>query len=351
MPLPAHHPDHGQQATPDENAVAPSDLEVDDRVWPDFKLMCQHLLDTWDVDPMYPLLRLVYDKRDLSTEQRYWYTFIYVNWYWMTSAERVFADHPQPEPVPEDYRLQVRKERRCVRAKPEGALQFINWVADKAAEYTLEGWVKMHTDDVGGGMQGWRTLREAFEECPYAGGWASYKLADLLAYTHGHDITADDMGTGSGSDVRGPLAGIQLVTNLEGAAEVLNSIETQFAFYDYCRTNGIPFQGIEQMETCLCNYTSTTRGWYYMGSDLDDMMEQLDGVDPVFWEARHEFYPNHLLGEYAQPGWHGKRDDMRQLYPTHGIIEWWKLADNIDGDPTFAGRGHPPEPVQGESTR
>lgn len=307
---------------------------TDQEAFQDFRTIARHCLRLWDVDPMYPLLRRVYEKRNLDDETALWYTLIYTNWYWMSSSEAIYHEHPTPDDWDRDarYQLRVRKERRCI-YPGEGAYAtaFINGALDKREEHgSLQAWVDNVTAP--GGKAGWRAMRDDFEDIPYAGGWASYKWCDLLAYTHGVDITADDMGSGAGSAERGPIRSIMELTDLDSFNEVTNATDAQDEFYELCLDHGVPFAGIEQMETTLCNYLSTTRKLYYVGSDLDDMMEQLDGVSPVFWEARNELFPPELLGE--RHGWSEKSNAVRAAYAEDGVIRWWKHG--YDGRPTTA---------------
>lgn len=312
-------------------------LEITD--WDAFEDYCEVadlLVETWDVDPLYPLLEWIYDERGYDIETRHWYSMLFTCYYWMSTIETIFHRHPEPQYIHTDYtyndewNLKVRKERRCVYGKGNGC-KHMNWIADR--EPSIHEWVQEKTQP--GGQEGWKNFRNAYEEAPQAGGWASYKIADVLKYSHGYDITADDMGTGSGVEIRGPLAGIQLMTNLNDINEVEESINKQWEFYELATDHGVDFGGMEQMETCLCNYKSMTKGNYYVGCDIANMQRQIEGTEheDQFWEARQELYPDYLLGENFG-NYDGEQEHRMNLYRDKGIIRWWEHEDRTEGNGT-----------------
>ena len=330
-------------------------LEITDQdAFEDFLTSAEIQIETWDVDPLYPVVGEMYDRLGWDEEQRLWYTSLFTCYYWMKTIEVVHDQHPHPQPVDQDYtypdawNMKVRKERRCVYQKGAGA-EHMSWMAEQAP--LTESIVPLVEK---GGQEGWDAFREWYEQAPHAGGWASYKFADMLKYAHGYDITASDMGTGSGVEIRGPLAGIQLMTNLNSIDEVEESVNIQWEFYDECQDHGVGFKGLEQMETCLCNYKSMTKGNYYVGCDIDNMQRQINNTTNeggyenytddsmnMFYEIRSDLFPDYMLGEKTAGRRAGEVEAFNTLYRDEGIIRWWEHYDKparegedpIDNDP------------------
>jgi hypothetical protein len=74
----------------------------------------------------------------------------------------------------------------------------------------------------------------------------------------------------------------------------------QLNFYNLCLKE-IPFNGIESMETALCDFNSLANGRYYVGHDIDQMQEQAIIAqfqsDHWLWKARKMCLDNRYLGE------------------------------------------------------
>jgi len=79
----------------------------------------------------------------------------------------------------------------------------------------------------------------------------------------------------------------------------------------------VPFQGLDQLETSLCDFNSLVKGRYYIGHEMDLMME---GLEPqsIFWEARAKALAHNYLGEFK--GWHGVRPELKTIYRDKGLI-------------------------------
>jgi len=76
---------------------------------------------------------------------------------------------------------------------------------------------------------------------------------------------------------------------------------------DECRDLGVPFAGLDQLETSLCDVNSLRKGHYYVGHDIDLMMKHLSGAGENFWTARRKVIPGEYLGELW--GWQGVRKE------------------------------------------
>ncbi|HJV96470.1 MAG TPA: hypothetical protein VJ608_10560 [Albitalea sp.] len=267
----------------------------------------QHV-ESGDIDPTYPVLKRVYEAERLDREQALWRTLLYVAFYHLGSSQA--AARAYPDPMARSFQggpsLKTGVERRGFRGNDLvwGHLQA---VVDRArASGGLWAWVDSAVRQ--GGKVGWRALRDAFQEFPHAGPWSSYKLADLLKNVHDLPITADDIGVGGGSATAGPIPGMVRVTGANWKT-CATDVGLQQELHDECVWRGVPFNGLDQLETSLCDFNSACKGRYYVGHDIDDQMEKIDGLGPVWWEARAASFAPSYLGEVG--GWFGVRKQLR----------------------------------------
>lgn len=327
-------------------------IEPDPELFADFATLSRHLLDTWELDPQYPMGRWVLDHRGADTEARIWFACLYTNWYRLDSADAIARAYPEPAPIAElgDHGpvWPTKKERRCLRGN-DGARRHIAWLVDRVREHgSLTAWLDDLVDDAHadpdqphhvrrgvtiaedhgadlGATAAWASIRHAYEDAPYVGSYASYKLCDLLKYWVGLPITAPNMGKGDGGDLRGPLGAIirLLPTDVHTYAEAHRAIDLQWAFHEYALDHGIGFDGLEETETALCNFQTLSNGNYYVGKDADGFQAQFDGLGPEWWHARTEVLPAFLRGESHDPGWFGVDNHLCGYYERTGDIEWW----------------------------
>jgi len=153
---------------------------------------------------------------------------------------------------------------------------------------------------------------------PYAGPWSSYKWADLLKNVHGLRITANDVGVGGKGETAGPIPGMVLLTGLDWK-QCANDTNSQRDLLSRCVEHyGVPFTGLDQLETCLCDFNSLAHGRYYSGHDIDVQMEHLP-TDKIWWMARGIAIPKSCRGEVGRR-WNGPRKALKSLYRDKGII-------------------------------
>jgi hypothetical protein len=313
----------------------------------DFCVFARAQLDSGDIDPMYPVLRTVYDIDSLDLEARLWRTLIYVTWYHIGSAHRVWEQFPTwrefsylEVTAPEISRIPVLPtgiERRGFRgpagaAKAERCLSIaVHRALDRTRgslgsnpdQFVLATWINRTASaplrpDESVHERHWRNVRIEFEQVPGNGPWASYKWCDLLTHVHGLDMTAPDIGVGGGSVTAGPVPGMMRVTG-ESAETCATDIALQKSLLTECRFRGVPFTGLEQLETALCDFNSLCKGHYYVGHDIDMMMTQLHELPSKFWFARGQCFPTSYLGEAG--GWSGVRPKLKTVYRDTGRIE------------------------------
>lgn len=291
---------------------------LNESLFRDFCLFSKQQIASWDIDPVYPVLGAVYRTQGIHAQRdtALWRTFLYVTFYDLGSAEKVWALYPQPQRVEANagFRLKTGVERRGFRGNGLAALHVNAFLelcdqAGGVAAFVEAGALR-------GGTAGWDEARRAIRQVPYAGNWASYKWADLLKNVHGYPIEASDIGVGGGRETAGPIPGMAALTGLPWqvcATDVLSQKHLLKCSVDA----GVPFAGLDQMETCLCDFYSLCKGRYYTGNDIDQMQEKLQ-PDSLFWGARRAALPHAYLGEVN--GWAGVRKQRLGEYQRAGIL-------------------------------
>ena len=269
-----------------------------------------------DIDPAYPLLKYVYDRLSLSIGERVWRTALYVCFYHLGSAEVAWKRYPTPPNSVEPFALPTGVERRGMRGQPQRVADHLNSLLSAAGSLGgMRQWAESQTE--GGGTTGWTGSRQAFESLVQCGPWASYKWADLMKHTLGFDIEASDIGVGGRGKKAGPIPGMVWLTGLDWR-QCANDVASQNELLEICQGRGVPFAGLDQLETSLCDLNSMVKGKYYVGHDIDMMMKQLEYAGPMFWEARSRVMKAEHLGEVG--GWFGSRHELESLFKNRGLV-------------------------------
>lgn len=298
-------------------------MKINHKLFKDFKTFCGPYLSSGDVDPVYPVLRAVHDARGYDVEKRIWSTILYFTWYHLGSAEKMQFVPPELFMIKLPPVLPTGIERRGFRGKVGStkASEFLRNVLEKKDFFgSLEAWMfgaveGDHYDDTP--EQSWIHLFNNIMGLKHCGTWAAYKWCDLAKNVLNFNISAPDIGYGGGGENAGPIPGLVQLTGCDWK-ECANNISLQRKFYDYCLGEGIEFNGMEQMETALCDFNSLTHGRYYIGHDLDKQMEDLMGLPQVYWDARAQVFPEGFLGEFN--GWRGVDKGLCKRYISCGEI-------------------------------
>lgn len=289
----------------------------------DFCRFASAQLYSGDIDPVYPVLAHVYRADGVTREQALWRTLLYLTWYHLGSAKRAWEMYPSPARVDADRFISfpTGTERRGFRGNHKAAALFINQFVGGIAGDRLEAFV----DGLGTGTAGWDKARIEMQRAKGAGPWAAYKWADLLKHVHGLPFEASDLGVGGNSETAGPIPGMVRLTRLDWKECALN-VDIQRELLELCRDRGgVAFAGLDQLETALCDFNSLSKGGYYIGHDIDDLMTKLEAgaCGPAFWEARAAVFPREYLGEQGQPGWFGVRKELKRVYVDEGALTYW----------------------------
>jgi hypothetical protein len=260
-----------------------------------------------DIDPAYPVLADAYDILGLDFPTRVWRTVLYVTFYHLGSTEEAWEKLPElPTKIPA-FTFPTGVERRGFRGQPNRVAQHLEGVLKASTRAGgLDKWAEAQVGE--GGEEGWTRTRKAFEALPHAGPWASYKWADLLKHSLGLPIDAPDIGVGGKGKTAGPVPGMVWLTGLDWKTCATDFGE-QRRLLDECLALGVPFSGLDQLETSLCDFNSLRKGHYYVGHDMDMMMTHLRFSGETFWKARQRVLPGEYLGELW--GWNGVRKEKK----------------------------------------
>lgn len=286
----------------------------------DFAKFSGYQLASGDIDPMYPVLKEVYRAEALDPEIALWRTLLYVTWYHIGTAEAVWTRFPEPGLLdrPLSY-YPTGIERRGFRGNDKGQA-LVNEVLTHLTEHygSLVKWVDaIRHSTKPDAFLGWTEARKEFEGFSGNGPWSSYKWVDLLKNVHGYPFEAPDIGVGGQGDTAGPVCGMVALTGLS-ARDCITNFRKQRELLEMTRALGAPLGGLDQLETCLCDFNSLLKGSYYSGRDLDMLMQQLGGCSPVFWRARSAVFDDRSLGEVQ--GWHGIRKARDKVYSQGGRV-------------------------------
>jgi hypothetical protein len=290
-------------------------LQLSEPAFTDFCRFAKGQIDSGDLDPTYPVLRAFYDSEELPEEIRLWRTLLYVTWYNLHSAEQAWTAHPEPREIRANYRLPTGTERRAFRGNDLAAHHVNHLLASAQRAGGLRSWV---LQGVGrGDKAGWDGVRTQFQSIPYGGPWSSYKWADLLKSVHRYPITASDIGVGGGGETAGPVPGLVRLTGLPWK-RVSTDVELQQAVHDAAVARGVPFNGLDMLETACCDFNSLCKGSYYVGHDVDVQQEYLANCSEGLKAARMKTFAPQYLGELG--GWQGVRKERKGHYLRTGEV-------------------------------
>lgn len=297
-------------------------MKLDEKLFRDFVCFSRLQLESGDIDPTYPVLKELIRKDLVSREVAIWRVLLYVTWYDLASAEAVWTRFPGPVLKRDFGVLPTGIERRGFRGVDgarKAAAMLDDVVASTFREGGLEAW--LYRFDGGDRRANWRKLRRSFEAFKGNGSWASYKFADLCRHVLDVPIDADDIGLGGGGKDAGPVPGLcRLYPELDWRTAATDALLHE-RLLDRSREAGVAFCGLDQLETCLCDFNSLCKGSYYVGHDIDaqqETMERMRGKRSML-QARRESFPAQYLGEVS--GWLGVRKPRKARYSKEGVIE------------------------------
>lgn len=281
-----------------------------------------------DIDPMYPVLSALADSWGLDVEGRAWLVYLHVVWYHPGSTLAAFQRVPTLADLPTDEAglealglldLPTGTERRGHRSRPNLVAHLLRTPALLRIDGGAHGWARRALAG-SNGTHGWTRLYDALTLLPGNGRWAAYKTAEMWQKVAGLPVQAADAGHAHSSGPRKGLAdlGLDVEGNSPAAISALNRNTTALA-----RTLGEP--DVAQVETSLCDFHSLVKGHYYLGHDVDSMLEAWlsprlprGAIPDAAWDARASAFAPGLLGE--RNGWMGVRKHLNGAYRDAGLL-------------------------------
>jgi hypothetical protein len=280
-----------------------------------------------DIDPVYPVAR--YLQRTFGRERALWHSLVYVAYYNIASCETAFdalsnwlwADVPVNEAL---LKLPTGTERRNLRT----AQRMMVHLSSLAECSELGGFDRWLREGLGpDAYANWNLLDERLQTPWGNGRWASYKTREVLWKVNDFPLAAPDTGMANSSGPRDGLAVI-FPQSAEWTGNDPNTIGQLEALAWWLRDElqvrwevNLP---IEELETVLCDYHALVEGRYYVGHDIDQMLEQTtnDGVGREarerILEARAATLPHAYLGELN--GWWGVDSDRKRTYRDERVL-------------------------------
>lgn len=260
-----------------------------------------------DIDPVYLVLKRVHEIRGYDFETAIWHTILYVTWYHLGSCEIMMKEsHSTPVLLTSQPNLSTGIERRGFRGNQKGIEMLKDLQLSSRIDKGLGEWLRGLCEMGNTPQDRWTVIGNDFARIKNNGKWAAYKWCDLCKNVLNLPISAPDIGVGGGGENAGPVPGLVRLTG-EPWKRCAVDRDFQKAFYDRCIQAGIPWNGMEEMETALCDFNTYMKGHYYVGHDIDLMMKQIAGIpgENDYWRARSEIFQSVYLGE--NHGWFGVR--------------------------------------------
>jgi len=306
-------------------------------LWSDFMTFSKVYVEIGDADPMYPVIKRVCDHFDMDTEQRVEFCFWYMAWYNLRSAIQAYLDDGKScENIgPDQAKFTIKLERRGLRG---GTNIRKHWDSQCEQVRKAGGWLRWVEQG------GWQTKQDSAMVMDYQqwnwlcasrtiqqvwnnGRWAAYKGCELLEKVCGLPLRAPDMGHADSSNPRKALnllfSGMPAQDdNSKSAIKTLDDASLDL-MQQAEGVYGVELGGdLALLETCCCGFYSLHRGDYYLGCDIDLMlevaMEQDDKVRSIILGAREGIFPDEYLGE--KHGWSIHDKPRLRVYRDTGDI-------------------------------
>lgn len=278
--------------------MTPAKERTKERRFIDFCEFSARQLHSGDIDPAYPVIKNFLETYKVPFEKRVWFLIVYVGFYNLKSA----VDYSQGE-IQDVSKAKYGIERRGFRGNSLVLKHFESFDMGEILKAIKGG--------------DWKEIEATYQKAVYTGTWSSYKFADLCKNVLDLKNGAPDLGLGGKGKNAGPIPGLSLLTE-KPWEQCATDFVLQKRFYNKCLLQGVRFTGLEELETCLCDFNSMFKGGYYTGHDIDKQQEDFKGAGEGLWDARHNSFSTQFLGELN--GWEGVRKDLKTRYRDEGVI-------------------------------
>lgn len=176
----------------------------------------------------------------------------------------------------------------------------------------------------------WYELQDELARWRGNGRWAAYKTGEMLGQVNDWPIEPLDAGHANSSGPRKGLGDIypDLVPLTGNHPSVIRLLDRRTE-----RLADALELPVRQVETVLCDWHSVLKGSYYIGHDIDLMLEQtlhpsVAGAERLLIiDTRADVFHERWLGEFNdagdEPRWLGVRKELKKLYRDRGELIWW----------------------------
>jgi hypothetical protein len=281
----------------------------------DLRTFARYHVASGDIDPVYPVLTGIEAELCADEYEAVALTFLYVAFYNLPSAVMAWVEgwRPGKELTWEQMKRPTGTERRAHRDPSQFAPHI----------YALGKMLRPDYIDLMRKM-GWYELQDELARWRGNGRWAAYKTGEMLGQVNGWKVEPKDAGHANSSGPRKGLADVypDLGPLTGNRPSVIHYLDRRTA--ELAAALELP---IRQVETVLCDWHSVLKGNYYVGHDIDLMLEQTQhpsvaGAERLLIiDTRSDYFDQRWLGEAND--WLGIRRDLKKLYRDRGKLVWW----------------------------
>ncbi len=277
----------------------------------DFLCFSRQSIISRDIDPIYDVIKASQDEMRLTKSQGIEHSMLFVASCNLVTAQRLWEENGSFSIKDSQLRYPCGYQRRGLRDYRQMRLHFMS-VASYVEKHG--GWLEWMTYGWGDNpIENWSKATDRFKEVHQNGRWAAYKGCELLQKVNLLPLSPPDMGHENSS---GPRRGLERLFPEAEFASIsrLNVISEQL--YQQHKEQ-VGWNDIAEAETSLCDFNSMCNGGYYIGYDMDDMLE-ICKDSPITMRSRLASLPHNYLGEIG--GWHGIDKARCKWYNTTGKV-------------------------------
>lgn len=274
----------------------------------DFELYSRALIESKDVDPVYPVVKWIVERYDFQPE---WFVFVYTAFYNLESAIIMCREMPDTASWDQGRFISMRNnsELRKFGHERRGSCRNIQnqiGLFEDAIHFVDRLPPSEELDN--------RGFRDGLMACSFQGEWASFKAAELFEKSLDYKtLTIHDLGL-EGKDPNrndGPVGGLRWLYGRDN-----RYTENIYPTWNRFGAALAEAWGVDmgEVETCLCKWHKVVTGKYWIGHDIAEFFELAHVMGqkdynammgsifhPALWEGMTEF-PKQYKQTYARSG-------------------------------------------------
>jgi hypothetical protein len=280
---------------------------------------------SYDIDPVYPVLHALIHDLHLDEAKADWLTVLYLAYYELSSGLEAFLRYPDPALARSagllgDFatlKLPTGIERRGLRQPHLMAEHLDDWLGRFDGGSFFTGVTQLFSTDrefnCGALDMYLRSIR-------FNGRWAAYKGCEVMQKVRGYAVQLTTAGHENSTGPRDGLALFFPAVRGQRPEHIAILDEQTRMLMAWAEQFGCPLQ-VEECETLLCDFRSLATGRYYVGHDIDLMLEGIGNaaveVQQRLMRARRAL-PHEYRGE--SHGWDGRDREAMGAYAERGAI-------------------------------